>query len=76
MIEQREEATTGVVCLHCGMPTSLANSASQGHSEAPHAAERPKLSLIRCTECGKEAPYLAEEIVVFKRAARSFSYAA
>jgi hypothetical protein len=31
---------------------------------------RTQIALVRCTECGKEAPYLADEIVVLDRASR------
>jgi len=76
MIEQLEEGITGVVCLHCGMPTSLSNSTSQGRSARVFTTTRPQISLIRCTGCGKEAPYLADEIVVLKRISKFASCAA
>ncbi len=67
MIEKLESAITGVVCLHCGMNTPLPNSKTQGRSANVFSTPRPNVSLIRCTGCGKEAPYLAEEIVVLER---------
>jgi len=78
MIEQLEPAIAGVVCLHCGMHTPLSNSTSQERSVQVLARSRPKISLIRCTGCGKEAPYLADEIVVLnlKRISHIASYPA
>jgi len=76
MIEKMEPEVRGVVCLHCGMQTPIPNSTSRGSSASPFATPRRKISLIRCTGCGKEAPYLAEEIVVLERFSRVVSYAA
>lgn len=76
MIEQREERISGVVCLHCGMHTPLSNAAGRGRSARVFMAARPHISLIRCMECGKEAPYLADEIVVIGRTANIESCAA
>jgi hypothetical protein len=67
MIEKLEAAFTGVVCLHCGMNTPFPNPNSQESSANVLTKPRPSVSLIRCTGCGKEAPYLAEEIVVLER---------
>jgi hypothetical protein len=67
MIEKLEPAIIGVVCLHCGMNTPLPNPNSQGRSANVLSKPRSSVSLIRCTGCGKEAPYLAEEIVVLER---------
>ena len=55
-----------VVCLHCGQHTPLTSSASQEEADT-QAQYRPRLSLIRCSECGSEALYLAHEIVVHKK---------
>lgn len=67
MTEKLEPAITGVVCLHCGMNTPLPNPNSQGRPANVLTKPRPNVSLIRCTGCGKEAPYLAEEIVILER---------
>jgi len=67
MIEKIETAISGVVCLHCGMHTPLPNSTSRPRSASVFITAKPKISLIRCTGCGKEAPYLADEIVVLER---------
>jgi hypothetical protein len=76
MIEQPEVGITGVVCLHCGMDTPVSNSMSSAQSARPVEIVRPQISLIRCTGCGKEAPYLADEVVFLKRIPNIQSYAA
>jgi hypothetical protein len=76
MIEKLEPQVTGVVCLHCGMQTPFSCFANQGKSASAYAAPRRKVLLIRCSGCGKEAPYLAEEIVVLERFSRVASFAA
>ena len=60
----RERNVVGVVCLHCGMNTAVPDSTHEWHRASDFW--NPQVSLVRCTECGKEAPYLAEEIFVFK----------
>jgi hypothetical protein len=64
MIEKLEPAIAGVVCLHCGMHTPLPNLSNLGRSEHTVTTSGPKIALVRCIWCGKEAPYLADEIVV------------
>lgn len=76
MIEKMQPGIAGVVCLHCGMQTPVQNPTSRGSSTNVFAAPRRKISLIRCAGCGKEAPYLAEEIVVLERFSHAVSYAA
>jgi hypothetical protein len=66
MIEELEQDLTGVICLYCGVHTPLPVSASRGLSTDAIAMSNPPLSIVRCQVCGKEAPYLADEIVVFK----------
>jgi hypothetical protein len=50
----------GVVCLFCGQSTSLSAQAEQRHSAHP---DECRASIVRCHQCGKEAMYLAFEIV-------------
>jgi hypothetical protein len=76
MIEKLEPQVTGVVCLHCGMQTPFSRFANQGKSASAYAAPLRKVLLIRCSGCGKEAPYLAEEIVVLERFSPAASFAA
>jgi hypothetical protein len=78
MIEplELEDAVTGVVCLHCGLNTPVPSSARRGVSAQGAKKLRPPITLIRCTECGREAPYLANEIVILKNISNVFSFAA
>jgi hypothetical protein len=76
IIEALELETAGVVCLHCGLETPLSNPANQGRSPRSSMAPTPNISIVRCALCGKEAPYLANEIVALKRVANSASHAA
>jgi hypothetical protein len=78
MIENLEPAIAGVICLHCGIHTPIPNYTSHARSAnlITPSVSRRKISLIRCTGCGKEAPYLADEIVIFERISKIPSYAA
>jgi hypothetical protein len=42
-----------VVCLFCGLLTPVPEN---------RLADDPRVSLIRCQRCGKEAPYPADKI--------------
>jgi hypothetical protein len=42
-----------VVCLFCGLLTPAPKN---------RCADNPRVSIIRCHQCGKEAPYPADEI--------------
>ena len=48
---QKAVARNGVICLFCGLPTPV---------EASH-----RIYLVRCHACGKEAPYLAGDLVEY-----------
>jgi hypothetical protein len=50
----------GVICLFCGMSTSLSPQAEQRHAAQPGEY---RASIVRCRQCGKEALYLPDEIV-------------
>jgi hypothetical protein len=64
-----------VVCIHCGLHTTLTSPASlQGANALTHYT--PQLSLIRCAECGSEALYLAHEIAAGKKFSAAASSAA
>jgi hypothetical protein len=71
-----EDAVTGVVCLHCGLNTPVPSYVRRGDSALGAKKMRPPITLIRCNECGREAPYLANEIVVLKNISNIFSFAA
>jgi hypothetical protein len=76
MIDKREERIVGVVCLHCGLPTRISNNSSWGRAAEVAAAPQSQISIIRCTECGGEAPYLANEIVMMRSVPNAVSRAA
>ena len=43
-----------VVCIFCGLLTPVPEN---------RVADEPRLSIIRCHVCGKEAPYPADKII-------------
>jgi hypothetical protein len=47
-----------VACIFCGLPTPLPASGPGG--SASHVA--PRISIVRCLVCGKEAPYRACDV--------------
>jgi hypothetical protein len=65
MMNMNERNVTGVVCLHCGMNTVMPDSKTERRGTGEY--RRTQMSIVRCTECGKEAPYLAKEIIVLSR---------
>jgi len=66
MIQQMQEETTGVICLHCRMQTPISNGSGKELSGSVSTKSQPRISIVRCVKCGGEAPYLANEIVVMK----------
>lgn len=66
MIEELEEHVTGVVCLRCGILTPLQVSGQWGPSEGARKEFHSPIAIVRCRGCGKEASYLANEVVAFK----------
>ncbi|MBZ5643131.1 MAG: hypothetical protein LAO19_10255 [Acidobacteriia bacterium] len=76
MIEKLEEHVTGVVCLRCGMITPLHVSGAWGSLEGAREEFHFPILIVRCHECGKEASYLADEIVPFKSMANTLHAAA
>jgi hypothetical protein len=62
-IQYPEIAThAGVVCIFCGLPTPV-RTRRDGIS-ATHLP-CPRVAIVRCEVCGKEAPYVAHEILEF-----------
>ena len=53
----------GVICLFCGMSTSLSPQAERRYTAHPGEY---RASIVRCRQCGKEAMYLPDEIVDFQ----------
>ena len=68
-------AHKGVVCIFCGLPTRVQTSGEgtsathEPRPDLPGLELQPvpgrRLSIVRCEICGKEAPYLAHEIIQF-----------
>jgi len=65
MTEKTREEGAGVVCLHCGILTPMPQRTRSYSGGA--VAHRPQFFVIRCEECGREAPYLADQIVTLDR---------
>jgi DNA-directed RNA polymerase subunit N (RpoN/RPB10) len=63
MIDQRKQTHGGVICVHCGMHISQP-SFTNGSSLATSEATDRHTSVVRCHSCGKEALYLASDIIV------------
>jgi len=38
--------------------------------------QRPHVTIVRCTECGGEAPYLSDEIVILRKVSKFAACAA
>ena len=76
MIEELDRNIAGVVCLYCGVYTPLPVSTKRSPSTGHLTMFNPPLSIIRCHRCGKEAPYLADDVVIFKSTSIALSHAA
>ena len=50
-----------VTCIFCGLPTPVPTSGDSRLSS--HVS--PRISIVRCNVCGKEAPYRACDIFEF-----------
>jgi hypothetical protein len=53
----------GVVCLFCGTRTPIPMSMNRAEAADAGADANLHVSLVRCLSCGKEAPYLASEVI-------------
>jgi|GEM_PF-6548581 len=68
MTQKQEQSFAGVVCLRCGTRTPIVISNDPRLSDrADHILLFP-LTIVRCSECGKESSYLRGEIIAFKAA--------
>ena len=76
MIGPRNENATGIVCLRCGTHMPLPVYMSKEFSSHGVEAMRFPLFIVRCSGCGKEASYLAGEVVVFPKQQNSCCVAA
>jgi len=64
MIDEMEEKHAAVICLHCGKYTPLPVAISHGRFAVTFQDARRRMSIIRCSNCGKEAPYLARHVII------------
>ena len=64
MIDDLKAKQAGVICLHCGRHTPLPISVNQGRLVEGFAVLLRRLSIVRCSSCGKEGPYLASDVIV------------
>ena len=76
MIDEMEEKRPAVICLHCGKYTPLPVAINHGRFVVKFQDARRRMSIIRCSSCGKEAPYLARHIIVLAETHESVGAAA
>jgi ribosomal protein S14 len=68
---RKPETTTrkGVTCIFCGLATAIpASGPGKFASHVPRS--NPRVSIVRCEICGKEAPYPIREILEFRETSR------
>jgi hypothetical protein len=66
MISQSNSHRGAVMCIFCGLKNLLPESTKQDRSSRVLAGPPPSLSIVRCYGCGKEAIYLAGEVIKLK----------
>jgi hypothetical protein len=76
MVEDSKQELTGVICLHCGLHTPVLKPVKRAGSDVAFQGLYLEIAIVRCRKCGKEAPYLANEIVVFSEHATAAYFAA
>jgi hypothetical protein len=73
MIDEMEENHAGVVCLYCGMHTPLPILMNRRSLTGTFPDSNRRVSIVRCCVCGKEAPYLARDVIVLGEASDTVS---
>ena len=63
MKDKKDEASWGVVCIHCRLQTPVAKSTQASVQEKKSSQRGTQISIVRCAKCGGEAPYLMNELV-------------
>lgn len=53
-----------VNCLHCGMDTPVPESSSDVTVAGIFSDLEHHITIVRCRSCGREAPYLASDILI------------
>ncbi len=66
MTEQARGSSNGVVCLYCGKKMAITTPARRAVAAGAGASSSSRVSIVRCSGCGKEASYLPSEIVDFE----------
>lgn len=67
----RNNRQAEVNCLHCGMDTPIPESSSGAKVAGIFSGLEHHITIVRCRSCGKEAPYLATDIVVLTETANA-----
>lgn len=76
MIDEREIKHAAVICLHCGKHTPLPVPINYGPFAVTFQDSQRRMSIVRCSSCGKEAPYLARHVIVLAELPNTVSAAA
>ena len=63
MTDEIQNTSSGVVCLYCGKKMPLSVPMKRAIAATVGSSSYHRVSIVRCTECGKEASYLPSEIV-------------
>jgi hypothetical protein len=63
MTEQVKGSSNGVVCLYCGKKMAITAPARRAVAAGAGTSSGSRVSIVRCSACGKEASYLPSEIV-------------
>jgi len=59
----------GVVCIFCSTRTPLPIPQDQKRRHEAFEDRRSGLTVVRCDWCGREAQYMADEVVVMRASA-------
>ena len=71
MIADGKQTHAEVICLHCGMDTPVPGSTSGVTVAGIFSDLEHHVSIVRCRSCGKEAPYLASDILILAEEANA-----
>lgn len=76
MTDKQEVQLWGVVCIHCRLQTPVAPLTQPELPEKKLSLHSNHISIVRCAKCGREAPYLVNELVAIKNVASPRMWAA
>jgi hypothetical protein len=63
MTNEFNDMKNGVVCLYCSAKMPLSAPMKRAMAAVGGSGFIHRVSIVRCTKCGKEASYLPSEIV-------------